>query len=78
MKKSISLLVFVLTATSLSVQLMKDKEQFTRKDSLQGGLRIERTCYDVQRYDLNVKLNIDDKFISGYNDISFKVVNNTK
>ncbi len=78
MKKSISLLVFVLTATSLSAQLMKDKEQFTRKDSLQGGLRIERTCYDVQRYDLNVKLNIDDKFISGYNDISFKVVTNTK
>ena len=78
MKKAISLLVFVLTATSLSAQLMKDKEQFTRKDSLQGGLRIERTCYDVQRYDLNVKLNIEDKYISGYNDISFKVVSTTK
>ena len=53
-------------------------QNFTRKDSLQGGLHVERTSYDVQRYDLNIKVTIDEKFISGYNDITFKVVSNTK
>ena len=49
-------------------------QNFTRRDSLQGGLRPERTCYDVQRYDLNIKINPDEKTIVGYNEIAFKVV----
>jgi len=58
-------------------QLTVAKEIFTRRDSLQGGLRPERTCFDVQRYDLNIKVDIDKKNIVGYNDITFKVVENT-
>lgn len=50
---------------------------FTRKDSLHGGLRPERTSYDVQRYDLNIRIDPEKKFISGYNDITFKVVEPT-
>lgn len=53
-------------------------QKTTRKDSLQGGLRPERTCYDVQRYDLNIRLDIDKKTITGNNTISFRVVENTK
>jgi len=49
----------------------------TRQDTLQGGLRPERTNYDVQRYDLNIKVDPDKKFISGYNDVTFKVVETT-
>lgn len=49
----------------------------TRRDTLQGGLRPERTNYDVQRYDLNIKVDPDKKFIAGYNDITFKVVEAT-
>jgi aminopeptidase N len=49
----------------------------TRRDTLQGGLRPERTTYDVQRYDLNIKVDPDKKFISGYTDITFKVVEST-
>ncbi|MBC7523639.1 MAG: M1 family metallopeptidase [Flavobacterium sp.] len=49
----------------------------TRKDTLQGGLRIERTCFDVTRYDLNIKINIEEKSITGFNEISFLVVSNT-
>jgi aminopeptidase N len=52
-------------------------QKFSHRDSLQGGLRAERTCFDVQRYDLNIKVDIDKKAIVGYNDISFKVVENT-
>ncbi|MGX7666630.1 M1 family metallopeptidase [Flavobacterium pedocola] len=53
-------------------------QQFTRKDSLQGGLRPERVSFDVQRYDLNIKINPEEKTITGYNDIAFKVVHPTK
>ena len=53
-------------------------QTFTRQDSLQGSLRIERTCFDVQRYDLNITINPNDRSITGYNDISFITVENTK
>lgn len=42
---------------------------FTREDSLRGALRIERTCYDVQHYDLNLTFNFEEQSIAGYNDI---------
>ena len=32
------------------------QEPTTRKDSLKGSLRFERTCYNVLRYDLNIKV----------------------
>lgn len=53
-------------------------QTFTRRDSLQGGLRPERTNFDVQRYNLNITLDPEKKHIKGYNDITFKVVENTK
>jgi len=68
----------LITLTFLGFLSLSAQEISTRKDSLQGGLRIERTCFDVLRYDLNIKINIDQKSIVGYNDISFKVVSNTK
>jgi aminopeptidase N len=52
--------------------------QTTRKDSLQGGLRQERTCFNVLRYDLNIKINPEEKSIVGFNKIAFKIVDNTK
>jgi aminopeptidase N len=53
------------------------QESFTQKDSIHGGLRFERTCYDVLRYDLNITVNPDEKSIKGSNEITFKVVENT-
>ncbi|ESU24781.1 metalloprotease [Flavobacterium enshiense DK69] len=52
-------------------------QNFTRKDSLQGGLRHERTSFDVQRYDLNIKINPETQSIVGYNDITFKIAEPT-
>lgn len=52
-------------------------QNFTRKDSLHGGLRPERTCYNVLRYDLNIKVDPDERSIVGYNDITFQAVGNT-
>ncbi|TPD70639.1 M1 family metallopeptidase [Flavobacterium microcysteis] len=53
-------------------------QQFTRKDSLRGGFSSERTCYDVQRYDLNITINPEEKSIKGYNDITFKTLKSTQ
>jgi len=53
-------------------------QNFTKRDSLQGGLPFERTCFNVLHYDLNIKVNPDEKYISGVNHIVFKVVENTK
>ena len=66
------LLLFCIIIVGL--QTISAQEKFTRKDSLQGGLRPERTCYDVLRYDLNIKINIEDKSIQGYNAILFKKI----
>ena len=52
-------------------------QNFTRRDSLMGGLRPERNSFDVQRYDLNITVDPDIKYISGYNNITFKVTDNT-
>ena len=61
----------------LLVNVLSAQETTTRKDSLKGGLRFERSCYDVLRYDLNIKINPDEKSIVGYNEITFKVLLNS-
>ena len=72
MKKIASLLIIFISFPTLSAQQI-----FTRKDSLQGGLRPERTCFDIQRYDLNIKIDIDKKSIVGFNAITFNVIATT-
>ncbi|MFM9989166.1 M1 family metallopeptidase [Flavobacterium sp.] len=72
-----NIIIFLLFTNLLSAQLTVPKDNFTHRDTLQGGLRLERMCFDVQRYDLNIKVNIEEKSIVGYNDITFKVVENT-
>ncbi len=55
-----------------AAQLMKEKNEFTRADSLRGYLTPLRTCYDIQYYHLDVKVDIDNKYISGSNLFRFK------
>ena len=71
--KKILALSFIIS----SFQLLSAQETFSRKDSLQGGLRPERTCFDVLHYDLNIKINPEEKSIVGYNEISFGILKNT-
>lgn len=53
-------------------------QTYTRRDSLQGGLRTERTAFNVLHYALDIKIDPDKKYISGYNEISFEVLDDTK
>ena len=50
---------FLVILTLVGIQQIN--AQFTRRDSLQGGLRIERTSYDVKRYDLNITINLNEE-----------------
>jgi aminopeptidase N len=56
---------------SAKAQLGVPKEKFTRADSLRGNLTPLRTCYDIDYYHLDVKFDIDQKFISGSNLFKF-------
>lgn len=51
--------------------LKAQSSQFTHADSLRGALRPERTCYDVNFYDLHVKVDPETQKISGSNEIFF-------
>lgn len=70
----IGIVLMQLIAFNTSAQLMKKKEQFSRADSLRGMLTPYRTAYDIQYYHLDVKVDIENKFISGSNLFKFKAV----
>ena len=64
-----ALLLFTAPA---SAQLMQPKpENFSRADTLRGTLTPLRTCYDINYYHLDVKIDIDKRFISGSNEFAF-------
>jgi aminopeptidase N len=52
-------------------------QNFTRKDSLHGCMRIERSCYDVTRYNLDISVLPRTKKITGSNEIVFNTVSTT-
>lgn len=73
--KSIALGLLMCSAVQFSqAQLMKAKDVYNKADSLRGELTPLRTCYDIQYYHLDVKVDIDKKFISGSNLFKFQAV----
>jgi aminopeptidase N len=53
-------------------------QKYSRADSLRGCASSYREAIDIISYDLNIKLNIENKFIEGHNDIIFRANANTK
>lgn len=47
---------------------------FTEADTLRGTLNPMRTCYDVTFYELNIKVDVKKKYISGFVDVHFDVL----
>lgn len=79
MKKLLLLaLFFGLLNTALRAQLLVEKSKFTHADSLRGTLTPLRTCYDINYYHLDVKFDIDKKFISGSNLFKFTATQDFK
>ena len=48
-------------------QLLSGRNEFTRADSLRGQLTPLRTCYDINYYHLDVRVDPDGRYISGSN-----------
>ncbi|MDB5284345.1 MAG: aminopeptidase [Bacteroidota bacterium] len=67
-------ILFLLTQNLFSQSLIEQKKEYTRTDSLRGGLRAERTCFDVTFYELNIKVDTDKRSIAGSNKIRFNTV----
>ncbi|WP_298950212.1 M1 family metallopeptidase [uncultured Nonlabens sp.] len=68
-------LFILFSASSLcTAQLLKDKDQFTRQDSLRGSITPERAWWDITYYNLDVTVKPDDKFIYGSNTITYEVL----
>ncbi|MFI5450941.1 M1 family metallopeptidase [Pedobacter sp. UC225_61] len=69
--KIFTILVLLLVGFGAKAQLGVAKETFTRADTLRGMLTPLRTCYDINYYHLDVKINLDDKSLSGSNEFAF-------
>ena len=63
--------VICLISLSANAQLLVEKEKYGRADSLRGYLSPMRTCYDINYYHLDLKIDIDKKAISGSNEFKF-------
>jgi hypothetical protein len=72
MKQSFFLIALLLGAWSINAQ------NFTRQDTLRGSITPEREWWDLNYYDLNVKVEPSKKFISGHNIVRYKVLEQSK
>ncbi len=64
-KKLFSALTFTLISYCSFSQLMEDKDQFTRFDTLRGSITKYREGWDVLKYDLEINPDIASKSIKG-------------
>jgi len=56
----------IFISCAANAQLGQPKDVFTKADTLRGNLTSPlRTCYDINYYHLDVKFDIENKFISG-------------
>ncbi|GAA4405542.1 M1 family metallopeptidase [Nibrella viscosa] len=73
MKHWLPALFAVFYALTAAAQQPDSTYRFTRQDTLRGGLRPERTSYDVTFYDLNLSVNPATRTIDGSNTIRYRV-----
>jgi aminopeptidase N len=73
----IKLSLFALLFLSISVSgqdLLSDKKEFTKQDSLRGSITPERAWWDVNYYHLVLEVQPENKFIIGNNTIRYTVL----
>ncbi|WP_439153426.1 M1 family metallopeptidase [Winogradskyella sp.] len=68
------LLIFLFFCLTSNAQLLQEKTQFTRQDTLRGSITPEREWWDLTYYHLDIEVKPDEKFISGKNTIQYKVL----
>ncbi len=70
MRKKLTLIIIVLIIFCAPVSF----GQFTHADTLRGSYGSARSWWDVTKYDLHVKFNLEDSSIIGWNEITFKLL----
>jgi aminopeptidase N len=68
------LLIALLISNGINAQVLLENK-FSHQDSLRGSITKERVWWDLKYYHLNIKVNPDEKTISGSNTIRYKVLN---
>lgn len=58
----------------LMASLTAGAQHFSRADTLRGSITPQRAWWDVTTYDLHVKVNPEDSTFSGFNTITYKVL----
>ncbi len=72
--RKIVLIVLLFVSIGASAQVLTEAREFTRQDTLRGSIGPERAWFDVTYYDLNLKLVPEKRYIEGYNEVTFKVL----
>ncbi|MEO5911544.1 MAG: M1 family metallopeptidase [Pelobium sp.] len=70
-------LIILSTTFTSCAQLLEHKETYTKADTLRGSLTSPyRTCYDMNFYHLDMKIDPVERFISGSNVFKFTATRN--
>ncbi|APU67312.1 M1 family metallopeptidase [Christiangramia flava] len=64
----------LLLIVALIIQSNAFSQEYTRADTLRGSITPERAWWDVMRYDISVTPDFDKKYTAGYNNITYKVI----
>src|SRR5882724_11636432 len=62
-----------IAALPAGAQPLHGARSFTRQDTLRGSLSLQRTWWDVTKYDITVQPDYDSKTIRGKNIISYSI-----
>lgn len=71
MKKLFILFALALCLVNANAQMLGKNQVNARADTLRGTLTPLRTCYDINYYHLDVKIDIDQKSVAGSNEFAF-------
>ncbi|HET7274241.1 MAG TPA: M1 family metallopeptidase [Longimicrobiaceae bacterium] len=71
-------LTVLLLILPLSLAGAQDSARFTRADSIRGSITPERAWWDVEFYDLHVRISPSDSSISGYNGITYRILDSAE
>jgi len=74
LKLYLSGLLLLLSFFSHAQGILDGKNNFTRQDTLRGSITPEREWWDLTYYHLDIKVEPENKFISGKNTIQYKVL----
>jgi aminopeptidase N len=72
------LIILLFSFVTNAQELLKEKNNFTKQDTLRGSITAERAWWDLTYYHLNIKVEPEMKFISGSNIIQYKVIDAQK